>query len=90
MQITRLPSLVSFDPRTYVEIGTRTMAAADKVHLHEEELSDGARKAAEDSCDFVRNAPYRPIGHYEICSDVEGVNRVTRPFLKAFASSIKV
>ena len=43
--------------------------AADKGHLHDEKLPEGAQKEVEGCRDFLRGTRYRPQGDYEICDD---------------------
>jgi hypothetical protein len=43
--------------------------------LHGEELSPGAQKAAAQCENFLRNAPYRSQGDYEICDDSDGLKQ---------------
>jgi hypothetical protein len=63
------------------------MAAAGRGHLHEEELSETAREAAEGPQEFLRNAHYRPQGDYEICDDT-GLRGRLSPFFDAFAKPL--
>ena len=45
------------------------MATANRGHLHEEQLTDDAQKAAKACQDFLLQARYRPQGDYEVCDD---------------------
>ncbi|KUJ06228.1 uncharacterized protein LY89DRAFT_726697, partial [Mollisia scopiformis] len=69
-------------------INEKVMAAANKGHLHEEELTGDAQKAAQKCREFLLQARYRHQGDYEICND-SGLKENSRAFYAEFAPLVK-